>query len=361
MPDLGILTRHCYPNYGSFLQAYALSCALRDEGGQSRVIDYVPVDDSPRGLAASSLRESRMNDSLTGRTAFRTIQGPNLAHMARSFRKHQKRHLPLTPTIQTHSEVIDSSRSFDGVIAGSDQVWNTIHGSIDPTYFLADVSSRRYSYAASFGSTEVIAQNGSRIKSWLSDFEVVSVRELSAQVQLNELGIDSRVDVDPVLLHDRKYWSDFAGASTHAQRPYILVYQLHNTPEFDAKLSATLTRSRRKSVRRVTLDAKQLIRHRASDYMASPEKFVSLFQGASEVVTDSFHGTVFSLIFGKPVTVALPARNASRIEDLLRSLGLTNSDFGSVLHLDGSMVSEALHKKREASRQYIKRLTESPE
>ncbi|BCN70594.1 hypothetical protein RE943_40670 [Prescottella equi] len=208
------------------------------------------------------------------------------------------------------------------MLAGSDQIWNTIHGDLDPVYFLDGIPSRkRFSYAASFGTEAPANSNRARVTSWLQKFGEVSVRERSAQASLATAGIRARVDVDPVLLHDRTFWSQFAERTPAADGKYILVYQLHNTPDFDRRLRIIEDRHRL-PVRRITPDAKMFVSKRASDYLASPERFVGLFRDAEAVVTDSFHGTAFSLVFGRPLYALLPERNTTRNTDLLESVGI---------------------------------------
>ncbi|WP_221285701.1 polysaccharide pyruvyl transferase family protein [Prescottella equi] len=320
--EVGILTRHIYPNYGSLLQTHALATAVTASGGRSCVIDYVPPADRPWRLAASSLQESRMRSSLAKRAAYLAIQTPNLAGMSLRFRGAQRRLLNLTRTYSTGNDVARASEGLDLVLAGSDQIWNTIHGDLDPVYFLDGIPSRkRFSYAASFGTEAPANSNRARVTSWLQKFGEVSVRERSAQASLATAGIRARVDVDPVLLHDRTFWSQFAERTPAADGKYILVYQLHNTPDFDRRLRIIEDRHRL-PVRRITPDAKMFVSKRASDYLASPERFVGLFRDAEAVVTDSFHGTAFSLVFGRPLYALLPERNTTRNTDLLESVGI---------------------------------------
>lgn len=320
--EVGILTRHIYPNYGSLLQTHALATAVTEVGGKSCVIDYVPPADRPWRLAASSLQESRMRNSFAKRAAYLAIQTPNMATMSLRFRTAQRRLLNLTRTYSTGNDVARAAESLDLVLAGSDQIWNTIHGDLDPVYFLDGIPShKRFSYAASFGTAEPSKSNRDRVASWLQEFGEVSVRERSAHAALGAAGIRSRVDVDPVLLHDRTFWSEFAGKSPAAKTKYLLVYQLHNTPDFDRRLSI-IEKRLRLPVRRITPDAKMFVSKRASDYLSSPERFVGLFRDAEAVVTDSFHGTAFSLVFGRPLHALLPERNTTRNTDLLKSVGI---------------------------------------
>ncbi|MDO2377540.1 polysaccharide pyruvyl transferase family protein [Rhodococcus sp. DMF-1] len=323
MKRIGILTRHVYPNYGSLLQCRALEGALASLGAAPHVIDYFPHTDRPLRLAASRLRESRVRSSAAKSAVYLAVQTPNMATMSLRFRKFQRRYLTLTPTCEDETGVLSLSDDVDLVLTGSDQVWNSVHGQLDPVYFLdGQKPDKKHSYAASFGSNAPSWADAHRVASWLEDFTSVSVRERSAQAALEAMGIPSRVDVDPVLLHGREYWTEFSSSYPPVGSRYILVYQLHNTPGFKEKLAA-IRRRHNLPVRRVTPDAKMLMENRASDYLVDPAKFVALFRDASYVVTDSFHGTAFSLAFGRPLYALLPQSNSTRNEDLLASVGLT--------------------------------------
>lgn len=325
MKKVGILTRHIYPNYGSLLQCRALENALTSLGVAPRVIDYFPRTDRPFRLAGSRLKESRVRDSAIKSAAYRAIQTPNMAVMSLRFREFQRRHLTLTPTCEDGQHVSALADDLDLILTGSDQVWNSIHGRLDPVYFLeGQKPDKKHSYAASFGSSAPPAENRDRVESWLQDFNSISVREHSAQRALESMGINARVDVDPVLLHGKQYWSEFSEGHQPRGDRYILVYQLHNTPRFTERLEE-IRRRHNLPVRRVTPDAKMLVEHRASDYLVDPTKFVALFRDASYVVTDSFHGTAFSLVFGKPIYALLPQSNSTRNQDLLKSVGLSRS------------------------------------
>lgn len=324
MNTVGILTRHVYPNYGSLLQSHALERAISSLGAQCSVIDYFPPTDRPTRLASSRLRESRMRDSVAKRAAYLAVQTPNMARMSIRFRRFQRRHLSLTATCEDRTSLADVINTLDVTVTGSDQVWNRVHGQLDPVYFLArQDSGRKLSYAASFGSESPAPNEIGRVVSWLQDFEHVSVREHSAQTALASMGIQSRVDVDPVLLHGHEYWNSFAAAAPISDRKYILVYQLHNTPGFNERLKSIAERHGL-PIRRVTPDAKMYLSHRASDYLVDPIQFVALFRDATMVVTDSFHGTAFSLIYGKPLYALLPQANSTRNVDLLSSVGLAH-------------------------------------
>lgn len=361
MTAIGVLTRHCYPNYGSLLQAMALAIALSEEGGDVRIIDYVPRSDSEQGIVAASLGESRMRGRLLDRAAFVAIQGPNLRRMVRVFREYQQANLTLSPRTDEADGVAAQLSQVDCVVAGSDQVWNTIHGKVDPVYYLASAPPgvKRFSYAASFGTGRLPLHAEPLTLEWIRKLDSVSVREPSAVTALAAHGVQSRVDVDPVLLLGREYWDSFAGEPSSEPGSYVLVYQLHNTPGFQRRAERVAMR-RRLPVRRVTADFKQRVRHPTSDYLAPPEAFVRLLRDSAHVVTDSFHGTAFSLMFGRPLDVVLPERNSVRLTDIVAAVGLSGLISGDQHESDynGAAVLRELDGMRRSSREYLRELVQ---
>lgn len=366
MTSIGILTRHCYPNYGSLLQTYALQSALNRLGATVRVIDYIPYGETTVRLAQSNLRDSRMRKRLSTRALYYAVQGPNFAVMNVRFRRYQRSTLQLTEHVGSSADLAEVARQLDAVVVGSDQVWSRIYGRIDPNYYLSGVSdaAKKYSYAASFGSTDPPPEDGAQIRRWLSAYDVISVREPSAVRELGNLGLDARHDVDPVLLHGRDFWTHFASRERAVDHPYLLVYQIHNTPAFNERLREA-RRRHALPVRRVTIDGKQFFRRNASDYLATPARFVQLFRNASVVITDSFHGTAFSLLFGRPLYSLLPQKNAARSHDLLTSVGVgklavpAGAPLPGDPNYDTASVGNVLATTAERSWQYLRTIVES--
>ena len=326
MADIGIITRHCYPNYGALLQAYALAAAVKRVGHRPRVIDYVPRSDEPSNLVASRLRASRMGSNVATRAAFRLVEGRGLARAARTFRSHQERLLPLTTKFSDTSQIAHVTEGMGAVFAGSDQLWNRVHGSLDPTYFLDPVKSaktRKLSYAASLGNARPNPDDADAVARMLASFESISVREASSLSWLSEVGLEGRADVDPVLLHDRGFWSQFALAGSPADAaPSTLVYQVHFGTPGVTRVAKHAQRHFGTLLSRVTADQKQVLLPGRRSYLASPEAFVRAFADAQCVVTDSFHGAVFSVVFGTPFLAVLPSAGSTRIVDFLDSVGL---------------------------------------
>lgn len=367
MNKIGIITRHCYPNYGSILQSYALETAFRKLGADVRVIDYVQNGDQPLGLVNSTLRVSHMRHSLFKRIIYRLVQTPTFVSMAVTFRRHQRRLLTLTEEIDNSEDLRLIGNDFDLIVTGSDQVWNRITGYLDANYFLDFVDNRekKASYAASLGAEKPREEDAEDFLSYVKKISRISVREPSSQKWLNTNGVAAREDVDPVILHGKDFWCKFAGERKYKKTPYILVYQLHSTPGFSARLHE-IKKKHSLPIIRVTPDWKHLIRPGKTKILISPENFVGLIRDASYVVTDSFHGTAFALRLGTPLYVMPPSKYATRLRDMLTRVNLERlvmpwslDEINTVSpEYDAANVDQLLAKQAEGSWDYLKTLVD---
>lgn len=237
--------------------------------------------------------------------------------------------------IANRTEVFNSKESLDGIsrydldaiVVGSDQVWRTEFTSlVGNNFFLDFVNSRdmtKLSYAASFGVDEWLEDAGrtSLIKKLLSDFDYISVRE-SSGVSLCKKEFDIDVDhvIDPTLLLDKEEYNKLIGkGKNHFRRPTLITYILDN----DSGKSKLVSRiSERLSLKEFHLYPRK---KRAWNYFKSVDEWLGAFRDCEFVVTDSFHGTVFAIIFNKQfVTIANKKRGLARFTSLLGLFGLSS-------------------------------------
>ena len=302
-------------NYGASLQCYALHRSLQILGAQTEVIQYEsPYLNKPYKMAA--LREKGFIRFLLGNIW--TLMRVPRTKKFKEFNKNIYFSRPVT------SETIGTIESeYDLFLTGSDQVWNGKLSGHDSNYFLGFVKDRKKkgSYAASFGFLNVPDGELEWYKKQLSDYRYYNVREISGQKLVKELtGCDAKLTIDPTLLLNQDEWRNVM-VEPNLKEPYILVYQI--TPS--RKLSATVSKLRKQTGFKVIaipfiLDWPHKFQ---SKLTIGPAEFLGLFCNANYVVTDSFHGTAFSLIFNKNFW-ALSSRKESRITSLLEILGLAN-------------------------------------
>lgn len=319
--NVGIITRHAYPNYGSLLQAYALQEAIQQLGHNAVCIDYVNKNEDSWRLCFSQLKESRMNSSIIKRFIFCMVQLPNYTINTYAFQRMQNQYLKLTSRFRSKDEIhLDD---IDVYCTGSDQVWNQIHNELDLSYFLEFTpdDAVRIAYAASFGRDYVDDCDKEMVKHYIERYKTVSVREESGANILKQMGINCSHVVDPVLLFDMDFWEKEAN-DRKEKLDYVLIYQLHYNKEL-TRIAQKLANEKGLKVIRLTCELKQrFIKNEKVIYLPNIADFLGYIRAAKYVVTDSFHGTAFSILFHRQFVEVMPGVNKTRNENLLKLANL---------------------------------------
>ena len=301
--NVGILTYHWEDNYGATLQAYATYKAVASLGHNPVFIDLrLPYSPGLIGRIVFGLKHKRFDD----------------------FRKRFFRHL--TPV--TYRDV-DSLRrnppALDVYLTGSDQTWNPlIAKDLLPAFFLTfgDTDVRRVTYATSIGLNEWSgspAISDDEIRTALDSFSHINLREDSAiEICRARFGHEARQVVDPVLL-----FSDYPElVPDRAESGEVVAYKLIDDSEF-YRLALATAHHIGAPIR--SIGSVRRPKGFRAGYPERVEKWVERIATARLVLTDSFHGTVFSLLYHRPFVVYVgdPAR-VTRIRSLLEQLGLTD-------------------------------------
>ncbi len=348
---IGILTFHRASNFGAVLQAYALNAYIGENGGSSEIINYY----------CKSVEEAHNPGLTIGKVGL--VRGIKILHNKirkyRSFEEFRNRSFSFKDRVD-HNSIGTVSGRYTSFIAGSDQVWSPEFAGGDDTYLLSFTDCpRKYSYAASFGT--VTDDEVGSYADKLSGFSTVSVREKTICERLQKAGIFARTDVDPTFLLNGKRWGELAAPIKEDN--YILIYTVQppvKLLDYARELSA------KSGCKIVYLNNE----HRANKDIphvrfASPEEFLGWIRNASYVLTNSFHGTAFSLIFNKNFKVELETKKKrnTRSEDLVKSLGLDKSilcgsgaDFE--FDYDWESVHAGLDTMIDSSGRYISKIIE---
>ena len=332
--SVGIVTIYDCDNYGAELQAYALPRVLGAMGHAARLIDY-PFYKSPRfrrtPLSAPAVPLSPLNRAKELASAARTALGRRL--LRETVRRRDaafaafREAIPRTRLFATFDALAADPPRCDVYLTGSDQVWNPRMGATLRPYFLDFLpeSARRLAYAASFGVGALTPPVEAQYRRWLARYEAVGCREASGVALMGRLcpSVPTAQVLDPTLLLDAAGWGAAARAPD-LTGPYLLVYELVGAPGL-WPLARRWARALGVGVVRLCgtpLDAPKRGARDVRD--AGPAAFLGLFANASAVVTTSFHGTAFSLIFGKPFYSVIPRgmANAGRQRSLLGAVGL---------------------------------------
>ena len=339
----GILTFHEADSYGAVLQAYALQQTLLKLGADSEFVDIrVPrqQEQAPAASGAAAIFARKMQ-----------AEGEKRAALFADFRRN---HMKISRTYQV-GENMDGD--YDVFVAGSDQIWNFRIPGADARYFLPFASpEKRYSYAASFGSDALPEKAKAWAAAQLSQFRDISVREESGCQIVQELtGRQAQVCLDPTLLPDRADWEKLTGQE--AAEPYVLLFLL----KYDEVLVAKARQeAEKRGVQLRVITAAFMPQMGMSAWNTTGvTDWLCAIRNAGCVFTNSFHGMVFSMIFGRSfhvqrLTGELSSRNG-RLEELLEFLRLSQGLEGLV-EPDYDQVWKLLEPRRAASLDYLRRI-----
>lgn len=306
-------------NYGAVLQTYGLNKAQRNMGIEAKVIDYDPA------------YYYKSNRPLPIRLVRDIVRYPDLRKGKKVFGKFLKDFIPMTDkTYYTLDELEKNPPIGDAYIAGSDQIWNCKNkeNGKDDAFFLtfAPSTAKKISYAASIAMPEIPRDQQNRYYQLISQFDSVSVREPSAIPLLRGIGITKEIDavVDPVFLLDSKEWDYIADSSDFIPtEDYVLVYGYNRQKDVYTYARAL---AQKLGVKVYTIGTAIEDHNLDQDkyfWNASPNTFVNLIRNAKAVVTNSFHGTVFSIVYQKPFHFFTVKQSTNaRMLDLLETLKL---------------------------------------
>lgn len=253
----------------------------------------------------------------------------------------------------------DLKTQFDFFIAGSDQIWNPhynfVAGKCD---FLAFADDRqKISYAASFGVNEIPEERKKEFSEYLKTFKAISVREKQGvEIIKNLCTNDVNVVLDPTLLLNQEMWSKVErNSQVGKKKKYILVYALgEKSDRFTERITDLGEEYEIIDLRAKQKNGKQL--------SVGPSEFLSLIKNAEMILTDSFHATVFSIIYCKKfITFNRTGLNMnSRIESLadLLDVGEHINEFGDFVceeEMNYSEIEKKLETERVKSIEFIKK------
>ena len=318
-----IITRHSVPNYGSLLQSYATQKVIEEMGFESEIINYTRYEERYKNLVNTLIKGKKWNKNIITRTIYKMIQKPNYTKMYRKFEKYRKNFLKESRLeYGSLQELKDNVPEADVYCSGSDQIWGKI-GTVeyDEAYFLKfieDRTKRCIAYSSSFGKEEIDGSLEKNIKKLLENYSDILVREDTAKSILKKHGIENVEQVlDPTLLLNKEQWSNLARKVKNKQKKYILVYQLHDNKSFD-KYAKEFSKKTGLKLLRISPSIYHITRSGKLIYLPNQYEFLSLFQNAEYVLTDSFHATVFSIIFNRKFVDILPGNQRKRSIELLK-------------------------------------------
>lgn len=323
MKKIGILTFHCAHNYGAVLQAFATQELLRDAGCDVEVIDYRP---EYLTVPYSRLRLSRIKGK-DGRLSLRRLVSEMLLLPFRFSRYNAFEDFICNRLALSERVTYESfSGDYDTILIGSDQVWNTRQtgGKFDPMYmadFAFEKGKRRYVADAVSMALPDEGEDVAPLEKALEDMDALSVRESNVAAFLSVLSQKPVTHIqDPVIQLSPDRWKAMV-RPVRRKRPYVLVYRLKDHETIDPFVEELAKKMGTDIVEVLAFpDARKLFKARQ---VVPVEEFVSLVASADALVTTSFHGTVFSILFHRPFyTFSFDDGKDSRLSSLLGSIGM---------------------------------------
>ncbi len=335
---VGVMSIPYYHNYGTQLQAFALQEAIRGLGYDVEMINFVKGGPAPKPLSSRLvgllIRPLTIYPRIRRRiahAAWRRLTEPR-RRLTQDFISQR---LALNPPKMTEEDqLLSVSGRYDAVVVGSDQIWNPQGHLGEQAFFLTFVRpALRVAYAPSIGVCTVNGDAADWLASGARGINHLSVREASgAEILKDLIGRDVPVVVDPTLLHDDEFWGGIARGSSNKERPYVLCYFLQGDAyaREAAKKFANEKGFRLRVLPFHQVDLQDRLMRKGSEFEVGPLEFLDSFRNASAVFTDSFHGTIFSVVFRRPFAAfrrydnPVEAGNFSRIEGFLARIGLTS-------------------------------------
>lgn len=370
---IGILTQPLHHNYGGIIQNWALQQVLRRMEHQPEMIFLTYGSRPNRVLLAKRcliLAKCLIKKYLLGKpnvylySIFVPTYNPSVPHYADD---DFVRLIEKTKKITTEVDLaqLTKKRRYEAFIVGSDQVWREEYSPNILSYFLdflPDSDSRkRISYAASFGKAQeyISADKMPECRRLLARFDAVSVREdEGVSIVRNDFGRKQVEKVlDPTLLLSADDYSAIIQPTDRLTSPYIASYILDSSDDKTALLEQ-ISVDYHLPVNAIDIEVR-------AEGMATMSQWLANFADADFVVTDSFHGCVFSIIFGKPfIAIGNAERGLGRFQSLLGELGLNNRLIAGLndyqirkdkllVPFDNEPVRARLDKLRQSSLQFL--------
>ncbi|MCF8380671.1 MAG: polysaccharide pyruvyl transferase family protein [Bacteroidales bacterium] len=319
---VGLLTFHSAHNYGAVLQTYATQQTIRGLGHNIDVIDYCPdylikqhvflnLKHKPASLKFKLLIESLFCFfwRYKRRKGFDNFIQSKLNLSSEKYGNHP----------------FSSNVNYDAYVMGSDQIWNIkLTKGFDDVYwgnFIARKSAIKISYAASMSNYRLEDNQKQKMLSFLKNFHSIGVREEELKHYLSSnFKIKATTVLDPTFLIEKSDWKKIS-KNPQIEKKYILVYSIQLNDD-----AMRIARSLAKSINAVVIELTASVDKKAifnNHQTASPEEFLGLFENAEFIITSSFHGTAFAIIYNKPFfSIRQDSEKDYRQKTILEKLGL---------------------------------------
>lgn len=369
MKKVGIITITHGTNYGNRLQNYATQKVLEDLGVKAETIYHYygkgGKSQSFYNKLIGKIYDVKKNNLryLLNQVIRRKLNNKAKQEREKSFAEFNNKYIKFSKFKTTSYDIpSELDANYDYFLCGSDQIWNPYHTESANVYFLTFTKyEKSIAFAPSLGVSEFPYEMRQSYIKMINQIKYLSVREKAGYDIIRELtGRKAEVLVDPTLLLNREEWLEISKEpKCKPKSNYILTYFLGEKDK--------------SSIRRIEIIAKEnkmevfnlLDRNNIEKYSVNPSEFIALIKDASLVCTDSFHGSVFSIIMRVPFIVferkGKEISMNSRIDTLLSTLKLKSRldkniiSNDQIFNLDYEEIQGILNLEKEKSINFLKK------
>ena len=356
---IGVLTFHRAINIGGVLQSFALQYFFKVNNLQSEIIDY----------RCSTIEQQYYKRpfgwKMLKRFLSALLRNGVIRVKTSKFDQFRAENLPISQKVYYRDTINTANSQYKIFVAGSDQVWSWYCAGFDKTYFLDFVQkpNKKYSYAASIGGAEVPKEFVPEYGKLLNDFDCITLREKTGASFVKSItDQQASVVLDPTLLLDECDWRKELIEPVVGKRPFVLIYMIAECKE----LLALAKRLGKEKDLEVIYISDRIYKPAGvtSERNVGPKEFLSLIDEASIVVTNSYHGICFSMIFKKDVYIGLLPRNTivnARLLDVIKKYQLEkrllgSKNFSLVAPIDYGFINAEIQNERSKSIDWVKSL-----
>ena len=359
MKKIGILTYHACFNYGACLQAYALQNSIMKIQPDCEIIDY--QSETLRNICdVFSKKPDNKKEVIKNITRY-----PYKAQLNRRqklFEDFINNDLILSRRCTTEADVEKQAEQYECIVCGSDQTWNlepSIRYCNEVYYLNFPKKQRRVTYATSFGQwVEKIASREDEILPWIKSFDILSMREESGVEYLRSKGLKCEHVLDPTLLLRVDEYDKICRVPD-MDRPYVLMFSWNCAKEV-IDVARKVSKQLNCDLINIVAPPRALFSGVKRKLDVGPKEFLGLVKNAEFVVTNSFHGTVFSSLYNKPFASVISGSVDKRRQSLMHQLGLENNlirpeefDVNKILKTDFDVVNKNIENIKKKSIDYL--------
>jgi len=355
--NIGIITHHTVINQGAVMQMYGLKNWLEKKGHTISILNYTKSFDFEPG------ERRRYNISIRSIPFFMKEylfkKGFRLTWFNVRKQMLYKKYIP--QNFEFKSYALDKR---DAVIVGSDEVFSLAVGCNMMMYGHGVNTDHLIAYAPSFGQTDMARIEKFHCKelisSGLKKFDALSVRDTNSAEIVNALtGLNPTIVCDPVMLYD--FTNEHADISRFdlKGKKYMLVYSMDRWMTEPEEINAIRAYAKKKGY--ITVSAGTFHKWCDKNIVCNPIEWLEIFRGAEEVITDTFHGSVLSIITNRPSFYYIRNLNSNKLMSLYKWFGLEDRILNSISSDDMEKIASATTTDFDAVNERLMALRESSE